>query len=162
MTKFLAFDVEAADPDSENAGNVKFTAVLFTMQREEGYEAFRPKKLDELLLFIKPKKEFNLMDIMYLFEYDGSDKFLDFYKDSDIILVDKDITMMFICICALPGLIIDVREMAKCLIKDFEMEQGENGCETIMNTLSLFWEKQTFMRFLYYPEFQINNPDSKR
>jgi hypothetical protein len=161
MTKFLAFDVEAADPDSENAGDIKFTAVLFIMQQEEGYKGFRPKKLDELLLFIKPKKEFNLMDIMYLFEYDGSDKFLDFYNDSDIILVDKDITSAF-SVCALSHLIIDVRKMAKCLIKDFEMEQGENGCETIMNTISLFWEKQEFMYFLYPPEFKINKLHSKR
>ena len=162
MTKFLAFDVEAADPNSENAGDIKFTAVLFIMQQGEG-KGFQPKKLDELLLFIKPKEEpkeeFGLIDLMSSFEFD--DKFVDFYNDSDIILVDKDITTAF-SVCLLSHLIINVRKMAKCLIKDFEMEQGENGCETIMNTISLFWEKQEFMYFLYPPEFKINKLHSKR
>ena len=160
MTKFLAFDIEAADPDSENAGNVKVTAVLFAMEHDK-----QSKKLDELLLFIKPEKEFHgdILDIMNLFMDNAMDKLIDLLIATDIILTDKEILAAY-CghMMLIARLTINVREMAKCLIKDFEMEQGENRCEIIINTLALIWEKQTFMHLPYSPEFQINNPDSKR
>jgi hypothetical protein len=154
MTKFLVFDVEAADLDSENAGNIKLSAVLFAMQpmkQGEDYKGFRPEKLDELLLFIKPKEKFQggIMDVMCLYEYDGMDKFDDLFHDADIILTDKEYLVFFCALQPISRIIFNVREMAKCLIKDFEMEQGENMCEIIMNTISLIWEKQTFIYIQY-------------
>ena len=139
MAKFIALDMENADD------GVWLNLVLFEIK------AGLPKKGDELQLLIKTEKRFNdsVLEMMSLFcELDGEamDKFTSLIENASIVLIDGfSLTNVAALYCGFMNnpVIVNVSEMARCL--NFDMEQGENKCEVIMNSFVSIWKKQTFV-----------------